>query len=263
MPDLRIGKASIPVEGIRELKAGVDINKDDAVKAQLMKDGLDEIVFQKGDKVFIAYKTNLELSRLQLNLESFDENSAYDAGQLSLDGEAVKVLFVDDESKESFWAAPYKGLGRSIVNMINEPAGKSAMVSFAGGVATGIVGKVVPGAAERVPGDIIIPSTMSVGMKSVIIGTLIGSTAAGLKAGAEDPEWAHPGIAVLNAACWAGGVGAGVGGVELAKIAGRNPVATAVTVGTAAAVIGTGLVLDALSDNSKTVTYKVINKIAN
>lgn len=260
MPELRIGKASLPVEGIRELKAGVKLD-DESLKSQLMKDGLDEVVFQKGDKLFIAYKTNLDLSRINLNLEKFDENSAYDKGQLSLDGEAVKVLFVDDESKESFWAAPYKGLGRSVVDMLNEPVGKSAMVSFAGGLATGIIGKTVPGAATKVPTNAMMPA-MNTMMKSVVVGSLIGSTAAGLKAEAEDNN-SQGSTILVNSVSYAAGIGAGIGGVELAKLAISHPVATAVSLGTAAALVGTGIALDALSDNSKTVTYKVINKIAN
>jgi hypothetical protein len=259
MPDLRIGKAIIPVEGIKQLK-DVKSLEDPNIKAQLMKDGLDEIVFQKGDQVFIAYKQNLDLSRLKLNLENFDENSAYDAGQLSENGEAVKVLFADDETKESFWAAPYMAVGRGIKDLINSPEGKSGIIAFAAGAATGVVGKVVPGAATRVE-EKMLPA-MSTTMKSVVIGSLLGSTAAGLKAESENNNLAGATI-LINGLSYAGGIGAGIGGVELAKLCGTNPRAAAITIGTTAAIVGTGIALDLLSDNSKTVTYKVINKIAN
>jgi hypothetical protein len=252
MPDLRIGKAIIPVEGIKQLK-DVKSLEDPNIKAQLMKDGLDEIVFQKGDKVFIAYKQNLDLSRLKLNLENFDENSAYDAGQLSQDGEAVKVLFTDDENKESFWTAPYADMGRAVTDLINDPIGKSALVGFIGGASAMVANKT---------------GLSGVGIKSVYIGTGVGTVAAGLKAGSENGTCSDgtPGvIAGLGIGAVGYGVGslAGLGGYHLVKAAIENPKVAILSTVSAATLVGTGIVLDLLSDNSKSVTYKVINKIAN
>ncbi|MBT9545039.1 MAG: hypothetical protein IV090_06595 [Candidatus Sericytochromatia bacterium] len=254
MSDLRIGNASLSVEGIRPLKKDVQI--DDKLKSQLSKDGFDSIIFKKGDEMFIAYQKNMKLDNLKLNpdINTFDVNSAYDMGQMSVDGDAVQVLHVDDENKDSFWVAPYKSMASGVKSMINNPFGKAAILGFVGGATTTLVGKNMAATAtsERV-------------FNGVLLGTAGGGVIGGLKAGAESdiPEFWDTGAGVGAAAL---GYGAGAlvaaGGDELVKVAAQNPKVTAITLGVAAVVVGTGVALDALSDNGKPATYRVINQIS-
>ncbi len=254
MSDLRIGNASLSVEGIRPLKKDVQI--DDKLKSQLAKDGFDSVIFKKGDEMFIAYQKNMKLDNLKLNpdINTFDVNSAYDMGQMSVDGDAVQVLHVDDENKDSFWVAPYKNMASGVKSMINNPFGKAAILGFVGGATTTLVGKNMAATAtgERV-------------LNGVLLGTAGGGVIGGLKAGAESdtPEFWDTGAGVGAAAL---GYGAGAlvaaGGDELVKVAAQNPKVTAITLGVAAVVVGTGVALDALSDNGKPATYRVINQIS-
>lgn len=250
MANLRIGNASVSVEGIRPLKKGVEVN--DQLKTQLSKDGLDSIIFKKGDELFIAYQKNMKLDNLNLNLDdkNFDVNSAYDAGQLSIDGDAVQVLHVDDENRDSFWVAPFKSVGNAVKSMVNDPFGKAALLGFVGGATTTLVG-------TNTNKDLL--------MNATILGTAAGSAIGGLKAGAESdkPEFWDTGAGLASAAAgYAVGAAAALGGDALVKEAIKNPKLSAITVGVAAAVVGTGIALDALSDNNKPATYRVINQIA-
>jgi hypothetical protein len=257
MPDLRIGNAKVSVEGIRQLKA--DTVLDDKTKSSLMKDGFDEIIFKKGDSLYIAYQKNMDLAKLNLNLDekTFDVNTAYDPGQLSLDGDAVQAVFVDDENKDSFWVAPYKAAGNTITSMVNNPFGKSALIGFSAGAITTLTAKIVPGAWNDGPSSKL--------MAGVMIGTGLGTVGAGLKAAEENNEadfW-DTGAGIGAAAVGYGvGIGAGIGGYELVKAAIQNPAVTAVSLGATAVVVGTGVVIDKLSDNNKPATYRVINSIS-
>ena len=251
MGQLHIGKASLSVEGIRPLKS--DVKTDDAsLKNQLQKDGYDEIIFQKGDQLFIAYQKNMDLSKLQVNLDpaKFDVNTAYDAGQLSVDGDAVRVLYVDDENKDSMWAQPFKSMGRAVTGLVNHPEGKSALLSFAAGATARAIG-------GNVSSDKLITG--------VVIGTLGGSTVAAMKAGAEldRPNYWDTGEALFfNAVGYGAGVGSAWGAQELGKLAMENPHTAAITIGTTALVVGGGILLDKLSDSNKPATMRVINKIS-
>jgi hypothetical protein len=251
MANIRIGNSSVSVEGVRPLKKGVEVN--DQLKTQLSKDGFDSIIYKKGDELFIAYQKNMKLDNLNLNLDdkNFDVNSAYDAGQLSVDGDAVQVLHVDDENKDSFWVAPYKSVASGVKSMVNDPFGKAAILGFVGGATTVLVGN---------------NTNKELLMNSTILGTAAGSAIGGLKAGAESnkPEFWDTG-AGLGAAALGYGAGAvaALGGDALVKTAVENPKLSAITLGIAAAVVGTGIALDMLSDNNKPATYRVINQISN
>lgn len=252
MSDLRIGNASLSVEGIRPLKKDVQI--DDKLKSQLSKDGFDSIIFKKGDEMFIAYQKNMKLDNLKLNpdINTFDVNSAYDMGQMSVDGDAVQVLHVDDENKDSFWVAPYKSVANGVKSLINNPFGKAAVLGFVGGATTALVGQHSGKVGERV-------------FNATFLGTTGGSVIGGLKAGAESdkPEFWDTGAGLGSAAL---GYGAGAlvatGADELVKLAAQNGKVAAMSVGIAAVVVGTGIAIDALSDNGKPATYRVINQIS-
>jgi hypothetical protein len=102
-------------------------------------------------------------------------------------------------------------------------------------------------------------------MSGLILGTTGGGVIGGLKAGAESdkPEFWDTGAGVGAAALGYGaGVAVAAGADELAKVAVQNPKVTAITLGVAAVVVGTGVALDALSDNGKPATYRVINQIS-
>jgi len=252
MSDLRIGNASLSVEGIRPLKKDVQI--DDKLKSQLSKDGFDSIIFKKGDEMFIAYQKNMKLDNLKLNpdINTFDVNSAYDMGQMSVDGDAVQVLHVDDENKDSFWVAPYKSVANGVKSLINNPFGKAAVLGFVGGATTALVGQHSSKVGERV-------------FNATFLGTAGGSVIGGLKAGAESdkPEFWDTGAGLGSAAL---GYGAGAlvatGADELVKLAAQNGKVAAMSVGIAAVVVGTGIAIDAMSDNGKPATYRVINQIS-
>lgn len=248
MGDLRIGNAKLSVEGIRPLKK--DVALDDNLKSQLSNDGFDEVIFQKGDQLYIAYQKNMNLDNLQLNGADFNVNSAYDMGQLSQDGDAVKVLHFDDENKDSLWVAPFKSFGSSVKSLVNHPFGKSALLGFASGTAMSIVGS-------------------NTGNERLIIGTAIGtgagSVVGALKAAEEynAPEFWDTGAGLGSAAVgYALGMGTGHVGTNLVKSAIENPKVAAMAAGITALVVGTGIVLDQLSDNDKPSTYRVINQIS-
>lgn len=263
MTEIKIGNASLSVEGIRPLKK--DVQVDEKLKNQLAKDGFDSIIFKKGDELFIAYQKNMKLDDLKLNLDvnTFDVNSAYDAGQLSVDGDAVQVLHVDDENRDSFWVAPYKTAASGVKSLINHPFGKSAILGFVGGVVTSVAGQHlnIETNYSGVPAN---PSQHRIFM-GTLLGTAGGAVAGGLKAGAEhnEPEFWDTGAGIGTAAVGYGaGALAGLGGNALVTVAKENPKVTAMAVGVAAVVIGTGIALDAMSDNNKPATYRVINQIS-
>jgi len=266
MGQLNIGKATLSVEGIRPLKA--DVKADDAaLKNQLQKDGYDEIIFKKGDQLFIAYNKNMELGKLNLNLDAtkFDENAAYDAGQLSLNGDAVQVLYVDDENKSSMWAQPFKTAAEGVTSLLNHPMGKAAMLGFVGGAITTVAGNRLDWGTKGYGSELINPAHNKAFM-GTLIGTGAGAVVGGLKAGAEydgGPGFWDTGAGLAAAA---GGYGAGAlagwGGNALVEAARHNGKIAAISVGVTAAVVGTGIALDALSDGNKPATMRVINKIS-
>jgi hypothetical protein len=97
------------------------------------------------------------------------------------------------------------------------------------------------------------------------IGTGLGSVVGGLKAGAEnnDPEMWNTGAGVGSAAAGFGaGALAGWGGDALVKAAKENVKIAAITTGVAAVVVGTGIAMDKLADNTKPSTMRVINRIS-
>jgi len=257
MGQLNIGKATLSVEGIRPLKA--DVKADDAaMKAQLQNDGYDEIIFKKGDQLYIAYQKNMDLGKLNLNLDAakFDINAAYDAGQLSMNGDAVQVLYVDDENKSSMWTQPFKTAAQGVTSLLNHPFGKAAMLGFVGGAVT-----VVAGRNLNIDGS----GMQAKAFTGTLLGTGIGSVVGGLKAGAEhdEPEFWDTGAGVGSAALGYGaGALAGLGGDVLVKAAKDNVKIAAITAGVTAAVVGTGIAIDALSDSNKPATMRVINRIS-
>lgn len=260
--DVRIGNASLNVEGVRQLKN--DVKLDEPLKNQLAKDGFDEVIYQKGDEVFVAYGKNMDLEQLNVNFvdgtEYFNEDSAYDQGQLSVDGDAVKVLHKDDETKTSFWIAPYTGTGNLVKGMLNSPEGKSALIGVAAGAAMGLAKKYVP--EVPVQGYKGTYTVMGAPMKGIIAGTAIGATAGGLRGDAE-LTGDQRGLATLSAgAGYAVGYGAGLGTSALIELAAKNPKATAAALGTTALVVGAGVLIDKLSDSNKPSTLRVINKIS-
>jgi hypothetical protein len=262
MSDLRIGNASLSVEGIRPLKKDVQI--DDQLKNQLSKDGFDSIIFKKGDEMFIAYQKNMKLDNLKLNpdINTFDVNSAYDMGQMSVNGDAVQVLHVDDENKDSFWVAPYKSAANGVKSLVNNPFGKAALLGFAGGVVSTVLGKNLNLPDGYGSGGNAVHQKL---MNATLLGTAGGGVIGGLKAGAESdtPEFWDTG-AGIGAAALGYGAGAlvGAGADELVKLAAKNGKVAAMSVGIAAVVVGTGVALDAMSDNNKPATYRVINQIS-
>jgi hypothetical protein len=260
MANIRIGNSTVSVEGIRPLKQGVEVN--DQLKTQLSKDGLDSIIFKKGDELFIAYQKNMKLDNVNLNLDAktFDVNSAYDAGQLSVDGDAVQVLHVDDENKDSFWVAPYKSLASGVKSMVNDPDGKAFILGFAGGAVTTVIGKNLD-VSKGEWGDKILNPTHRKIWQGTMIGTSVGAVAGGLKASAER-DFNGPGGLIAGAVGYGVGAAAGWGGNALFHVAKENPKVAAITVGVTAAVVGTGIALDLISDNNKPATYRVINQIA-
>lgn len=265
MGQLHIGKASLSVEGIRPLKA--DVKADDAaLKGQLQKDGYDEIIFKKGDQLYIAYQKNMDLSKLNLNLDpaKFDENSAYDPGQLSMNGDAVQVLYIDDENKTSMWTQPFKTAAQGVTSLVNHPLGKAAMLGFIGGAITTVAGKHLNFDTDYSN------KALNPGQHKAFYGTLIGTGAGtvigGLKAGAEydggPGTWdtgAGLGIAAVG---YGAGAAAGWAGNALVEAAKSNGKIAAISVGVTAAVVGTGLAIDALGDNNKPATMRVINRIS-
>ena len=260
--DVRIGNANLNVEGVRQLKN--DVKLDENLKTQLAKDGYDEVVFQKGDEVFVAYGKNMDLEQLNVNfvdgVGGFDENSAYDQGQLSVDGDAVKVLHKDDETKTSFWIAPYTGAGNFVKGMLNSPEGKSVLIGVAAGASMGLAKKYVP--EVPVQGYKGTYTVMGAPMKGIIVGTAIGAAAGGLRGEAELTS-KDRGMSMISAAAgYAVGYGAGLGSSELIELAAKNPKATAAALGTTALVVGAGVLIDKLSDNNKPSTLRVINKIS-
>lgn len=267
MSDLRIGNASLSVEGIRPLKKDVEIN--DQLKNQLAKDGFDSVIFKKGDEMFIAYQKNMKLDNLKLNpdINTFDVNSAYDMGQMSVDGDAVQVLHVDDENKDSFWVAPYKSAANGVKSLINNPFGKAALLGFAGGAVSAVLGKNLSlgGYSEAAKVYVEANPVHTKLMNATLLGTAGGGVIGGLKAGAESdtPEFWDTG-AGIGAAALGYGAGAlvGAGADELVKLAAKNGKVAAMSVGIAAVVVGTGIALDAMSDNAKPATYRVINQIS-
>lgn len=257
MGQLRIGNSVLSVEGIRPLKNDVKLD-DAALKNQLQKDGFDEIIYKKGDQLFIAYQKNMDVSKLSLNLDknAFDPNSAYDAGQLSVDGDAVEVLYVDDENKSSLWAAPYKSVASGVKSMINDPYGKAALLGFVGGAATVVTKRNLQlGDGYKLAAN----PTHSKVLTGTIVGTSLGTVAGGLKAASETGDGSS---LVAAAAGYGAGALAGWGGDLLVKAVKENPKVAAITVGVTALVVGTGVAMDYISDNSKPATYRVINKIA-
>lgn len=265
MGQLHIGKASLSVEGIRPLKSDVKA-EDPNLRNQLQKDGYDEIIFQKGDQLYIAYQKNMDLGKLAVNADAtkFDVNSAYDPGQLSLDGDAVRVLYVDDENKDSMWVQPFKTAASGVTSLLNHPFGKAAMLGFIGGAVTTVAGRNLNIATDY-NGVAANPKQYKAFM-GTLIGTGVGGVVGGLKAGAEhnEPEFWDTGAGIGAAAL---GYGAGslaaLGGDALVKAAKSNAKIAAISVGVTAAVVGTGIALDALSDNNKPATMRVINSISN
>lgn len=263
MADFRIGNAKIAFDEVRKIKSDVKVD-DDNLKAQLGKDGLDEVIFRQGDDLFVAYKKNANFDNLKLNMDKndFSIDDAYNSGQLSRNGDAVQVLFVDDENKDSFWVAPFKTVGRGVKSMVNDPFGKAAILGFVGGAITTITGRHLnintsySGVAEN--------ATHLRVFRGTLIGTGVGAALGGLKAGAENDvkdQW-DTGIGLAAAA---GGYGAGAltgwGGDELVTLAKNNPKVAAIAGGVTAAVVGTGIALDLLSDNDKPANYRAINRI--
>ncbi|HEY9843143.1 MAG: hypothetical protein ACAI44_21725, partial [Candidatus Sericytochromatia bacterium] len=232
----------------------------------LQKDGYDEIIFQKGDQLFIAYQKNMDLSKLQVNLDpaKFDVNAAYDAGQLSLDGDAVRVLYVDDENKTSMWTQPFKTAGQGVTSLLNHPMGKAAMLGFVGGAVTAVAGSHLNWDSDYSwkPAN---PSQFKA-FYGTLIGTAAGGAIGGLKAGAEydgGPGFWDTGAGLGSAALGYGaGALAGWGGNALVMAAKNNGKIAAITAGVTAAVVGTGIAMDLLSDRNKPATMRVINKIS-
>lgn len=250
MATMKIGNYNIQFDEIRRIKS--DVQLDDQLKNSLAKDGLDEVVFRHGDDMFIAYKSNADFDNLKLNadIEKFSIDDAYNPGQLSLNGDAVQVLFIDDENKDSFWTAPIRSVGDAARYLVNQPLGKSFLMGMAAGAAGTVALK--SGASGRLE-------------QGIILGALGGTAIGGLKAGAERDvpgDW-NTGLGLLTgAAGLAAGAAVGGGGHEVVTAAIQNPKTAAITVGVAATVVGTGIALDFLDDNSKPANYRTINRIS-
>lgn len=261
-PHVRIGNEHISVAGIRRLKSDVDgveklengdIKINENLKKQLNKDGYDEIIFKKGDELFIAYQKNMDLDGIKFNMEtaSFDPDSAYESGQMSVNGDAVQVLAIDDENQESFWVAPYKSMGRGLKSMVNHPMGRTAIVGFGIGATTVLVGKNIGDATKAFNGT--------------LIGGGVAGVASGLKAGFEQDLEGYWDTGIGIAATAGGAI---VGGAtahftqELVKSAIQNPKVAGITLGASALFVGTGLVVDMLSDDNKPATMRVLDRIS-
>lgn len=267
--DIRIGNSSLNVEGVRQLKN--DVKLDENLKTQLAKDGYDEVVFQKGDEVFVAYGKNMDLEQLNVNFvdgaESFNEDSAYEQGQLSVDGNDVKVLHKDDENKKSLWAASYTGASKLGKEMVNSSEGRSALIGVATGASMAIANKYLPkvsvtGYYHRSAYNIVYGThkVMSTPMKGIVVGSAVGALAGGIKGSVE--RGGDCGSMITAAVGYGAGYVAGVGATTLIELAAKNPKTTAATVGLASLTIGTSVLLDKLADNNKASTLSVINKIA-
>ena len=272
MANMKIGSYDIKFDEVRRIKSDVQI--DDQLKNSLAKDGLDEVIFRQGDELFIAYRDNADFDDLKLNLDvnQFSVDDAYNAGQLSVDGDAVQVLFIDDENKDSFWVEPFKAVGNGARNMVNNSYGKAALLGFVMGAATTIAGRnletgIHGGSTYSNPlaGSPINPTQLKA-FNGIAIGGGIGTTLGALKAGAEagdEKDFWETGAAL---AAGAGGFGAGAlagwGGDALVKAAKNNPAVAAVAGGVAALAVGTGVTLDLMDANDKPANYRTINRIS-
>ena len=267
--DIRIGNSSLNVEGVRQLKN--DVKLDENLKTQLAKDGFDEVIFQKGDEVFVAYGKNMDLEQLNVNFvdgsESFNEDGAYDQGQLSVDGDAVKVLHKDDENKKSLWAVSYTGASKLGKEMVNSSEGRSALIGVATGTSMAIANKYLPkvsvtGYYHRSAYNIVYGThkVMSTPMKGIVAGSVVGALAGGVKGSVE--KGGDCGSMITASVGYGVGYLAGVGGANLVELSVKNPKTTVATVGLASLAIGTSVLLDKLADNNKDSTLRVINKIS-
>lgn len=212
----------------------------------LKKDGLDSIIFQKGDEVFIAYKRNLDLSHIKVNGDAFNTFTARDSGQLysTQDQEPVKVLFVDDENKESFWQAPYK----KIAGILDDPAYKASAIGFLGGAIAG---------TTRMTG---LSQVAKVGVYS---GTALGTTAAVLRYESELTSDTNAMAAVGGGVGYLGGHIAGGYLHNISHYVTKNPKVTIGLAIGAGVAVGTGLILDRLYDNRDVSNYTTVNYISN
>ncbi len=241
MSNLRIQNSNLHVEAVKAIRQGIKLD-DNELRAQLTHDGLDEVVFQKGNDVFIAYGTNLDLSQLKVNADEFSQTGDQQ-GQLFANNQPIQVLFVDDENKESFWVSPYK----AIAKLLDDPATKAAATGFIGGVISGVTAK---------------SSLSEVSKIGLYAGSGLGTAAASLRGEAEIQDKNWKGMAVTSG--FLGYTGGHIAGRYLhgaADYVAHNPkVAIGVAAGTAA-VVGAGLLLDAISDSRKVPNYSVVQEI--
>ncbi len=243
MSNLSIQNSNLHVEAVKPVRKDIKLDNSE-LRAQLTHDGLDEVVFQKGDDIFIAYGTNLDLSQLKVNSDEFNPHHTADQkGQLFEDKRPIQVLFVDDENKESFWTSPYK----AIAKLLDDPGTKAGAAGFIGGVISGVTAK---------------SSLSEVTKLGLYVGTGLGTTAAILRGEAEIQDQNSVGWAAFSGAV--GYLGGHVAGRHLPGLADyvvKNPkVAIGVAAGTVA-VVGTGLLLDAISDSRKVPNYSVVQEI--
>lgn len=196
----------------------------------------------------------MDLGSIKFNMETamFDPDSAYERGQMSVDGDAVQVLAIDDENQESFWVAPYKSTARNVKSLLNNPFGKTALVGFGIGATVMLVGRNIGETSKALEGT--------------MIGGLVAGVASGLKAGFEgdaEGRW----DTALGLLATAGGALAGAGTAhvsqEIIKSAIENPKVAGITLGAAVAFVGTGLAVDMLSDSNKPATMRVLDRISN
>jgi len=239
---LKIQNTNLHVEGIKK----IDRSKlTPETLENLKNDGLDEIIFQKGDQLYIAYKRNMDLSHLKINGSEFNAHNARDSGQMfaTMDGEPVKVLFKDDENQESFWHTPFK----SIAGILDDPAYKASAIGFLGG------------AIARTTGMSGISNVYKVGVYG---GTSLGTTAAVFRYESELSSDTNAMAAVGAGVGYLGGHITGGYIHNISQFVSKHPKAMiGVAIG-AGVAIGTGLILDRLYDNRDVSNYAVVNYLA-
>lgn len=290
--NLQIGKSPLPYAGIREIKQ--DTLLDDNLKAQLAEDGFDEIIFQKGEQVFIAYQRDMDLSALQLNLDN--TLPVEEAGQLSVDGEAVQLLWKDDENRSA--GSTLSTLAQSAVQgagkLMQNPYGRAASIGFASGLVLAVADRnldtrydyfqIKPGRKfgrnyqfvpfRSMPALPNHPRGMMLGPnnltqfrlhRALSVGAPVGAATVGLKAGLEDKVSLTTPLLGLGAA--AGGFVAGglVGtlGDQLVKQAVRNPKTSLAVAGVALAAVGADLAISRMNaPEAQAPSTAVIDRIS-